>query len=191
LLTNNSNNPEINLILRLFVPGFRMAARLPHLTHRSVKAEAHITTEGVTPAADTIVPRDGTMVLQQYMALYSLTDKDYDLYEDDISEAMKEQTGERMGLVRELAIYGKMKASTNKFYSGGTTRLTVDEGLTDTFLSAITRSLRTNHAKPITKILSPSQAYGTTAVEAGYVAYCHTDLEYDIRRLPNFRETAA
>ena len=156
----------------------------------TVTAEAHITSEGVTPTADTIVPRDVTFTLNQYAALYALTDKDYDLHEDDIAMAMKEQTGERMGLVREMALYGKMKACTNKFYAGGTTRLTVDETVSDSFISSIVRSLNANHAKFITKVLSPANLYGSTSVDASYVCYVHSDMEYDIERLPNFRSVA-
>jgi N4-gp56 family major capsid protein len=160
----------------------------------SVTAESHVTQEGVTPAADTIVPRDVTITLSQYMALYALTDKDYDTYEDDVAQAMKEQTGERMGLVREMAIYGKMKAATNKFYAGittVTTRATVDSAITEKLCSNVVRSLKANHGKAITKILDPSDKYDTTSVEAAYVCYVHTDAEYDIRRLAGFREVAA
>jgi N4-gp56 family major capsid protein len=151
-----------------------------------------LTQEGVTPNADTIVPRDVVFTLNQYAALYSLTDKDFDLYEDDIAAQMKIQLGERMGLVREMAIYAQMKAATAKFYGGfGSTRASVNAAISDRLISAITRSLAANHAKRITKILSPAQAYGSTSVEASFVCYAHTDLEYDIRRLPGFRETAA
>jgi len=159
-----------------------------------VTAESHITQEGVTPAADTIVPRDVAFTLNQYMALYSLTDRDYDLYEDDVAEAMKEQTGERMGLVREMAIFGKLKASTNKYYAGGVnavSRATVQGPISERLVSNIIRSLKANHGGLITKILSPSNAYASTSVEASYVFYVHTDAEYDVRRLPGFREVAA
>jgi len=156
-------------------------------------AASHITQEGITPAADTIVPRDVTLQLNQYMALYALTDKDFDLYEDDVAEAMKEQTGERMGLVREMAIYGQMKSSTNKFYagSGATSRSGVNTTVAERYVSKVVRSLLANHGQVITKILSPSTDFGTTSVEAAYVCYVHTDAEYDIRRLPGFREVAA
>jgi N4-gp56 family major capsid protein len=160
----------------------------------SYTAESHLTQEGVTPAADTITPRDVTIQLNQYMALYSLTDRDADLYEDDITSAMKEQTGERMGLVRELAIYGKMKAATNKFYAGittVTTRATVDSAVTEKLASNVVRSLQRNHGHKITKVLDASEKYDTTSVEAAYVCYVHTDAEYDIRRLAGFRECAA
>lgn len=181
-------NKSDNLTVRSWVPyGGTVAA--PN-TFSGVTAESHITQEGVTPAADTIVPRDVNIKLNQYAALYALTDKDYDLYEDDITAAMKEQVAERMGLVRELVIYGKMKAATNKFYSGGTSRATVDEGINERLISNIVRSMQANHGVRLTKILSPSTAYGTTSVEAAYICYVHTDAEYDLRRLPGFREVA-
>jgi N4-gp56 family major capsid protein len=159
----------------------------------SVTAESHLTQEGVTPPADSIVPRDVTIKLNQYMALYAITDKDFDLHEDDIPAAMKEQTGERMGLVREMALYGQLKAATNKFYSGittVTTRATVDASVTEKAISSVVRSLQSNHGVKITKILSPSQAYGTTSVEAAYICFVHTDAEYDIRRLTGFTPVA-
>ena len=41
-------------------------------------------------------------------------------------------------------------------------------------------SYKRQKAKMITQILSPSVDYGTRAVEAAYVAVCHTDVEPDI-----------
>lgn len=147
---------------------------------------AHVTTEGVTPTADTLVPVDVTSTLEQYSALYALTDKAEDLYEDDIPAEMKIQTGERVGLVREMVRYGALKASTNKFYSGGTSRVTVDQAVTLPFLRLIARGLHSNHAKKVTRILSPTPNYGTSSVEASYLVFCHSDCEADFRDLPGF-----
>lgn len=180
-------NKSDQLVVRSWVP-YGGTVSAPNTW--TVTAEAHVTQEGVTPTADTIVPRDVTFTLTQYAALYALTDKDFDIYEDDVADAMKEQVGERMGLVREMAIYGKMKAATSKVYSGGVARTGVDEGITEKLISNVVRTLKSNHGNLITKILSPSQAVGTTAVEASYVCYVHTDAEYDLRRLPGFREVA-
>jgi N4-gp56 family major capsid protein len=179
-------NKSENLVVRSWVPYGGSAAEPNKFT---VDAAAHITQEGVTPAADTIVARDITFTLNQYMALYAFTDKMYDLHEDDVAAAMKEQTGERMGLVREMAIYGGMKACTNKFYSGGTSRVTVDGKITEKFLQRIFRSLKASHAKTLRPEISPSVNVGTSAIEKGYVVYCHTDCEQDIRALPGFVET--
>jgi N4-gp56 family major capsid protein len=156
----------------------------------NVTAINHLTQEGVTPAADTLTPQDIEATLQQYAVLYSLTDQADDMHEDNLSDEMKKQTGERIGLVREMVRYGALKGCTNKFYSGGTSRTTVDEKITLPFLRRITRSLRANHGKFITGILAPSAQVATQSVEASFLVFCHTDTEQDIRDLPGFKETA-
>lgn len=154
-------------------------------------ANAHITSEGITPAADTLTPQDVSVQLNQYSVLYAVTDKSVDLYEDDIPAEMKKQTGERLGLVREMVRYGALKGCTNKFYGGtGTTRLTVNGKLTLNLIRKIARSLRANHGSFVTSILAPSSNFATAPVEAGFLVFCHTDVEADIRDLPGFKHVA-
>jgi len=149
--------------------------------------QAHLTQEGVTPSPDSITPFDISEVVQQYSCLYGFTDKTYNLYEDDIPEQMKIQIGERVALVNEMIVYGKLKSGTNQFYGGsGTSRATVAGPMTLSLQSAIVRSLMANHASPVTRVLKPSPNFDTSAVAAGYFAYGHTDLERMIRDLPNF-----
>ena len=151
---------------------------------------AHLTQEGVTPSADTLAPVDVTAVMQQYSALYAVTDKTVDLHEDDIPAEMKKQTGERIGLVREMVRYGELKSCTNKHYAGGTSRATVASAITLNILRQVTRGLKSSHGKMITSILAPSPNYATKAVEAGYLVFCHTDCEADIRGLTGFTPVA-
>lgn len=149
--------------------------------------QAHLTSEGVTPAPESITPRDVTVVINQYSCLYGFTDKTYDLYEDDIPKAMKEQIGDRVTFVNELIIFGALKACTNQYYGGtGTTRATVNGGLTLGFVRKIVKALQANHAVMVTRVLKASGDFNTSAVPAGFFVYCHTDLEPDIRDLPNF-----
>jgi hypothetical protein len=90
---------------------------------------AHLTQEGVTVLPESITPMDVSVVMQQYSCLYGFSDKTYDLYEDDIPQAMQEQIGERVALVNEMIVYGVVKASTNQYYGGtGTSRSTVSGG---------------------------------------------------------------
>jgi hypothetical protein len=49
--------------------------------------------------------------MQQYACLYAVTDKAVDMYEDDIPAEMKKQTGERLGLLREMIKYGVLKGA--------------------------------------------------------------------------------
>jgi N4-gp56 family major capsid protein len=153
-------------------------------------ADSHETVEGVTPTAQTIAATDITVTLKQYSVLFAVTDQTVDLYEDDIPAEMKQQTGERIGLVREMVRYGELKGATNAFYAGGNNRGTVDETLSLNLLRKVTRSLLANHGKRITKVLSSSGNYGTQAVEAGFLVFCSTDMEANIRDLPGFKNVA-
>jgi N4-gp56 family major capsid protein len=149
--------------------------------------QAHLTQEGVTPAPDSITPFDITEVVQQYSCLYGFSDKTYNLYEDDIPAQMKIQIGERVGLVNEMIVYGKLKSCTNQFYGGaGTSRATVAGPMTQSLQSAVVRSLMANHAMPVTSLLKASAQFDTSAVAPGYFAYTHSDLERQVRDLPNF-----
>lgn len=148
---------------------------------------AHLTSEGVTPAPDSIVPVDVSVVMQQYSCLYGFTDQTFDMYEDDIPAAMKEQTGERVALVNEMIVYGALKASTNQFYGGaGTSISTVNGAISLNLLRSIAKGLQANHGKPVNRMLASGPNYATEAVAEGYCVYIHTDAEPDIRDLPNF-----
>lgn len=175
-----------NVTYRRYLPHGGATTNSTTINQWDVDVDAHATQEGVTPNADTLTPQDISVTLTQYSCLYKYTDKTADLYEDDIPAEMKKLTGERMGLLREKIRYGALKACTNKFYAGGTSRATVDEAISATLLSKVKRSLEGNRADPITRVLAASANYNTAPVEAGYLVFCHTDLEYDIRALPGF-----
>jgi N4-gp56 family major capsid protein len=149
--------------------------------------QAHQIQEGVTPPPDSIVPMDVVVVIQQFGCLYGFTDKTYDLYEDDIPQAMIEQIGERVTLVNEMIVWGALRGCTNAYYAGaGTSIATVNGGLTLGLIRRIAKNLQANHGKPVNRVLGASQNFGTDPVAEGYTVYCHTDLEPDIRDLPNF-----
>jgi N4-gp56 family major capsid protein len=170
---------DANTINRFFVNGTG--------DRGNVITQAHLVQEGVTPAPDSITPQDVTVVMQQYSCLYGFTDKTFDMYEDDIPAQMTKQIGERVTFVNELICYGALKAGTNAYYGGtGTTRATVNGGLSLNLLRKITINLAANHGKMVNSVLGASNKYGTDPVAAGWTVYAHTDLEPDIRDLPNF-----
>lgn len=179
-----------NITYRRWLPKGATSTNVNTQNRPSVDASAHITQEGITPAAETLTPVDVNVVQQQYACLYAYTDKTADLYEDDIPEEMKIQTGERMGLVREMVRYGAVKACTNVIYSGGTSRASVDEAITLKAIRRMVRVLKLNHAKKKTRILSPSPNYETRAVEAAFIVMVSTDAEPDIRDLAGFTPVA-
>lgn len=175
-----------NVTYRSFLPYGATTTNANTINRPSVTASAHLLSEGVTPAADTVTPRDITVTLQQYGCVYSYSDKTALMYEDDIPAEMVKICGERVGLLREMIRYGVLKACTNAFYAGGTTRATVDEAVSWNFLSKISRNLKANHANPITSVLESSIKYNTFAVNPSFVVCAHTDFEHDIYALPDF-----
>ena len=143
--------------------------------------------DGVSPEPESITPLDLTVVIQHYGCVYGFTDKTFYLYEDDVPKAMTEQVGERVTLVNEMICWGQLRGVTNVFYGGtGTSMATVNGPLTLPLVRKVTKNLRANHGRPVTKMLSPSPKFDTSAVQAAFGVYAHTDLEPDIRDLPNF-----
>lgn len=179
-------NSSDTVIYRRWLPYGGATTNSTTINAWSVDASAHELQEGVTPDADTLTPQDITVVMRQYGCLYMYTDKVADLYEDNVPDEMKLQTGQRMGLVREMIRYGTLKGCTNKFYAGGTSRATVDEAVSLPLLRRVSRSLAGNRGMMVTKTLAPSAKYNTTAVEPGYFVFGHTDTESDFRDLPGF-----
>lgn len=179
------------MIYRRWLPFGAAATNANTINRWSVDYIAHITQEGVTPNADSLTPQDVEVQMQQFSCLYQVTDQLVDLHEDgaQIPQEMKDQTGERMGLVREMLRYGVLKAGTLRFFAGGTSRGTVDETISLNLLRKVTRNLKANHTKTVTSVLTSDARFGTQAVEASYLVFCSTDMEHDIRSLPGFKET--
>lgn len=178
------------VVYRRYLPYGAAATNYNTANRPAADPAAHILTEGVTPSADTLVPQDVTVTLNQYGCLYQLTDVVADTYEDDVPAEMKKQCGERIALVREMIRYGVVKACANVSYSGGSSRATVDEKITLTLLRRVSRNLQANHAKKVTGILAPSANISTQPVEASYLVFVHSDAEADIRDLAGFKTVA-
>lgn len=179
-------NKGDNVSYRRVIPTGGATTNANTINRWSVTAVSHLLQEGVTPAAETLTDQYVNIQLNQYGAIYSWTNKTADLHEDDIPGDMKSLLAKRMGLVREMIRFGAMKACTNVFYSGGTSRATVDEAITLKVLRRAGRSLLANHAGKKSKILRPGPDYDTSAIEESFLVFVHTDAAPDIRDLPDF-----
>jgi N4-gp56 family major capsid protein len=184
-------NKGKTVVYRRFRPYGALATNESTKNRWGVDPLAAILTEGVTPTADTMVPDNITVTLNQYGCLYQLSDQTDDTYEDDVPEEMKKQCGERVGLIRELVRYGVVKAIGNVFYPGGVgSRATVINKISLGVLQKVSRNLQANHAKRVTGILAPSVNVATKPVEASYLVFCHTDCESDLRALSGWKNVA-
>lgn len=142
--------------------------------------------EGVTPSARTFSYDTVSVSLRQYGDLVEVTDVIADTHKDPVLNEAAEQAGQNIGRTIEQLTYGVVKAGTQVQYANGTARTDVNTALALADLRAAVRTLENQKASRITRVLSPSVDYGTSAVEAGYVAVCHTDLANDIRGISGF-----
>lgn len=179
------------VVYRRYLPYGAAATNYNTINRPSAAPEDHILQEGVTPTADTLVPQDITVTLNQYGCLYQVSDQVVDTYEDDVPAEMKKQCGERVGLIREMIRYGAVKASTNVSYPGSvSSRANVNAPLSLNLLRRVSRTLQANHGKRITGILNATPLISTKPIEASYLVFCHTDVESDVRNLAGFTPVA-
>lgn len=175
------------VVFRQVVPYGATAAAPDTLT---VTAAANMIQEGVTPPAESLTILDTSVTVNKYGALYGYSERQESLGEDDIPAWMEEQLGERLGNVREKVYIGALQASTNRFYSGGTTRATVDEPVSLNLVNRVTRSLDAAHAKHVRKVMSSSGNYGSVSLQATYLAFGHTSTKQDWEAIPGWKALA-
>ncbi len=146
--------------------------------------------EGVTPTSSSFGYEDVEGTLKQYGDVATFTDVIEDTHEDPVVNDMSMMCGENIGATKEALMWGVLRGGTNVFYANGTSRSQVNTPITKTKQRAVTRALKNQKAKKITKILSSSVNYGTQSVEASYIAVAHSDLESDIREMAGFTAVA-
>ncbi|RNF52989.1 N4-gp56 family major capsid protein [Marinomonas hwangdonensis] len=144
--------------------------------------------EGVTPTGNTLTKTDVTVQTQQFGDWIELTDVIEDTHEDPILSESTEILGEQAAEMMELIRYGALKAGSTVFYAGTgvTARANVASAISRDLQRKVTRFLKAQKAKKITKRVAASPNYGTSPVAPAYVAICHTDLEGDIRDMDGF-----
>jgi len=145
-----------------------------------------VTSEGVTPTANTISYTDVTVSLEQYAILFKFTSKTALMYEDNIPDDMAKLTGETMAEVAELVAYGVVKSGTSVIYVNGTTRAGINTSITLNALRKAARSMESNRARRVTSSIKPGPNFDTKSVEQCYLVFHHTDCNADLRDLSGF-----
>lgn len=146
--------------------------------------------EGVTPTSTAFSYEDVSATLKQYGQVITITDVIEDTHEDPVLQDATVQAGENIGRTIEALTYGVVKAGTNVFYANGSSRSDVNTAISLNKQRAVIRGLRAQKAVKVTRMLSPSPDYETRAIEAAYIAVCHTDCEADIRGMAGFTPVA-
>lgn len=145
-------------------------------------------TEGVAPAGTPMTVTDVTLTLNQYGNYVPITDVILDTHEDPVLQELTtglipQQAGETIETLRA----GALKACSNVFYGGGVgARGSVVATLDLNLQRKITRALKRQNAKPITKVISAGINIATEPVAKSFVAIVHPDMEPSIRSLTGF-----
>jgi len=148
--------------------------------------------EGVTPTAQQISYEDVTVPVLQYGGLTQITDKIRDMSEDPVLANATELMGELAAETLEMVLYGVLKGGTTVFYSNAadTARTDVDTAFSTARQQAVIRSLEAQRAKRISKMSNGSVKIGTVPIEAAFMVFGHTDLDYDLRAATGFEPTS-
>lgn len=142
--------------------------------------------EGVTPTSQKLTPRDVTLTLKQLISVQELTDVMDDTHEDDIFSVQVERGAKQLAQSIEYDTYATLKACSNVFYSNGAGVGSVNTPLTEPLQKKILRALKRQDTGLITKKISSSPNFNNESVLPGIIAIGHTDLEGDIRAMPDF-----
>lgn len=142
--------------------------------------------EGVTPKPTVFQYEDVPGTLRQYGQTATVTDVIQDTHEDPVLNDLVKQLGENVGRTTEALNWGVLRAGTNVFYANGSSRSAVNTTLSIQKQRAVTRALKRQKAMKVREALSSSPDFKTSPIEACFVAVAHTDLENDIREMPNF-----
>ena len=143
-------------------------------------------TEGVTPTAQKLAVVDVTATLLQYGGWSEITDVIQDTHEDPILQNGMQLHGQQAGESFETLTYYTLRGGSSVIYNNGTARNAVNTKIALGKLRSAVRTLNKNKCRKKTTMLAPSVNYKTQAIEAAYIAVCHTDLEPDIRGLDGF-----
>jgi N4-gp56 family major capsid protein len=150
---------------------------------------AKVLSEGVTPGAQKLEFADLEATLVQYGDLITITDVIQDTHEDNVLKEAVDILGEQAAIILEKIRFNVLKAGTQVVYAnddGSPLRSEVNTVFTAAVQRVVTRNLKRQLAKPITSVVKSTPSYGTEPIAPSFVAICHPDLEYDIRRAVGF-----
>ena len=154
--------------------------------YNSLDATPNALTEGVTPAAKQLTATDVPVTLVQYGDRITITDTILDNHEDPVLQEAVEVLGEQAAEMIETVRFNTLKAGTNVFYANGAARADVNTAMSLTLQRRITRALKRQNARKITRAISSTPSFDTHPVGPAYVAVLHPDLENDIRSMSGF-----
>ena len=139
--------------------------------------------DGVTPDGTSLSITDVTATVLQYGDYVTLTDKlqmeTFDPILTETAEILGEQAGDTLDqLCRAVLAAG----ASNQYASTATTTATISSAmkLTRSEVKEAVRTLKANHARPITSMVNPSTGYNTTPINRAFIGIVHPYTTYDL-----------
>jgi N4-gp56 family major capsid protein len=181
----------------LVIEKFGQAKPIPTKSSKTIKFRRYdnlalattALTEGVTPSSKQLSATDVTATLAQYGDLVTITDVVQDTHEDPVLQESVEILGEQAAQTIETLRFNVLKAGSSVRYNNGSARSSVNTAITLEQQRKVTRDLKRQNARPISKIVRSTPSYGTQAVAPSFIALVHPDMESDIRTMTGFTPT--
>ena len=141
--------------------------------------------EGVTPPGQKLTYSDVQVVMEQYGDWVGITDVIEDTHEDPILNDTVENCSEQMAETREINRISVWKAGTSVMYAGDPTytlRNQVATAISRADLVYVTRQIKDNKGREISKLMTSNRNYGTEPIAPAFFAFSDSDLDsYDLR----------
>lgn len=143
--------------------------------------------ESITPIGSQLSVTDITATVAQYGDFVTVTDVlDFQSQDPVLMEAA-EILGDQMGDTLDQLTRDVLSAGTNVYYAGtGHTlrnQVAAGELITLALVQKSVRLLKTNKARRMTKMVNATTGYGTTPLNASYIAICHPNTTFDLKAI--------
>lgn len=143
--------------------------------------------EGITPAPTAYEQEIVDFRIQQFGALYRVSDWVVDLHEDPILNDISEEAGVQATHTREFVMWGYVRSGTQVIYEGGVAgRDDIVAPISLESISAAVNLLERNMAKPVTEMIKAGPGIGTEPIGHGWVGLGHVDQRFDFEEMDSF-----
>lgn len=146
-------------------------------------------TEGVTPTGVQLSVTDLTSTVAEYGDFVTFTDflqlTTLDPLLTETADALGQQAGNSLDQIcRDVIIAG----TTAQFASTATSRATVTAAMTlnRQEIREAVRTLQSNDAQKVTRMMNPSTGFGTTPINAAYIGIITENTLYDLKNEAGF-----
>ncbi len=145
--------------------------------------------EGVTPTLDTLSVTNIDATVQQYGRGFLLTDKLLFTTLDPILMEVADILGENAANTLDQITRDELATTTTVQYASTATQnseVTSSMKITKGEVQEAVRTLKNNNAKKLTSMVSASDGYNTSPLDAAYIGIVHPNTTFDLKNISGF-----